>query len=342
MKNILLIVKTLTFNNKNTSVSDDFLNIISKNKYNTHILYDYNDTEYVKNYINQINPILILMIQVNANDKLIENKYFFIYSLNIPIYIFVEDTYYIVQDELFKKINGLIIWYKNINSFNTFKLLNNNLSILHFNSRFVNTNIYKDYKLEKKYDILLYGARASCVYNHRFLKDTLHIKKYYTDNNIEYNKDIIFYPLRIKLVNILNSIKDRYNICILPETSILDSNIQKISNENLSKLINQSYLTVSCSSIADALFHKHLEIPASNSVILGTYPTDYSELFKGNVIEINEFMDDTEIINIIDNALSDKQKLLDMSNTFYKKIHEEHNLLKALDNFNELLDKIIL
>ena len=53
-------------------------------------------------------------------------------------------------------------------------------------------------------------------------------------------------------------------------------------------------------------------------------------------------MDDTEIINIIDNALSDKQKLLDMSNTFYKKIHEEHNLLKALDNFNELLDKIIL
>jgi hypothetical protein len=105
-------------------------------------------------------------------------------------------------------------------------------------------------------------------------------------------------------------------------------------------LINQSYLTVSCSSIADVLLHKHLEIPASKSVILGSYPTEYSYLFKGNVIEVNEFMDDEEILNIIDEALKDKQKLLDISESFYKKIHEDHNLSKACENFNEILDKI--
>jgi hypothetical protein len=114
-----------------------------------------------------------------------------------------------------------------------------------------------------------------------------------------------------------------------------------VANENLAMLINQSYLTIACPSIADVLFHKHLEIPASKSVILGSYPTEYSDLFKGNIIEVNEFMDDEEIITIIDNALSDKQKLLDMSETFYKKIHEEHNLLKACENFNEILDKIL-
>jgi hypothetical protein len=32
-------------------------------------------------------------------------------------------------------------------------------------------------------------------------------------------------------------------------------------------VINQSYLTISCSSIADVLLHKHLEISASKSVI---------------------------------------------------------------------------
>ena len=56
MKNILFIIKIFKFNNKNTSFSDDFLNSISKNKYNTNILFDYNDSEYVKNYINEIKP----------------------------------------------------------------------------------------------------------------------------------------------------------------------------------------------------------------------------------------------------------------------------------------------
>jgi hypothetical protein len=89
------------------------------------------------------------------------------------------------------------------------------------------------------------------------------------------------------------------------------------------------------------LVHKHMEIPASNSVILGSYPTDYADLFKGSVVEVNEFMDDETIIRIIDDALSDKRKLLDMSERLCRKVHNEHNLLKASENFSQIIHRLL-
>jgi hypothetical protein len=84
-----------------------------------------------------------------------------------------------------------------------------------------------------------------------------------------------------------------------------------------------------------------MEIPASNSVILGSYPSDYEDLFKGNIVEVNEFMDDETIVRIIDDALSDKRRLLDMSESLCKKIHQEHNLLKASENFSQIVDHML-
>jgi hypothetical protein len=232
------------------------------------------------------------------------------------------------------------LWYKNERIKESFALINKNLTITNFDSRFVNTNIYKDYKLEKKYDILLYGARSG-MYTHT---DHLITIKEYLNNNSNHYTDgkIPFYPVRYKLESILvNRLQSRYSIYIIPETSILDPNIRSVANENLGKLINQSYLTVCCSSIADVLLHKHMEIPASNSVILGSYPTDYADLFRGNVVEVNEFMDDETIVKIIDDALSDKQRLLYMSKSLCKKIHQEHNLLKASENFSQIIDRLL-
>jgi hypothetical protein len=84
-----------------------------------------------------------------------------------------------------------------------------------------------------------------------------------------------------------------------------------------------------------------MEIPASNSVILGSYPTDYADIFRGNVVEVNEFMDDETIVRIIDDALSDKKRLLDMSERLCRKIHNEHNLLKASENFSQIIDHLL-
>lgn len=87
--------------------------------------------------------------------------------------------------------------------------------------------------------------------------------------------------------------------------------------------------------------HKYIEIAASKSVILGNIPSDYDDLLKGNVVEINENMSEEEIIATLDNALSNKNKLNEMSNNLYKKIHEEHNYTKAIENFNNVFSNII-
>jgi len=84
-----------------------------------------------------------------------------------------------------------------------------------------------------------------------------------------------------------------------------------------------------------------MEIPASNSVILGKYPSEYKDLFEGNIIEVDEFMEDEKIINIIDDALSDKNKLLEMSQRLYNKVHAEHNFNKAIEDFNDVACRII-
>jgi hypothetical protein len=340
--NISLIVESFTFNNKNTTVSDDFLNAIKDNKYDTSVFFDYYDTRYVEDCIKIKKPSIIVLVQVGANDRRLLERFKFISSLDIPIYFFIEDTYYYTStlNTLPSAITGLILWYKNKRIKESFALINKNLTITNFDSRFVNTNIYKDYKLEKKYDILLYGAR-NCIYTHT--DHVITVKDYLDKNSHHYNDEKIpFYPLRDKLESILvNRLQSRYNIYIVPETSILDPNIRSVANENLSKLINQSYLTVCCSSIADVLVHKHMEIPASNSVILGSYPSDYEDLFKGNVVEVNEFMDDDTIVRIIDDALSDKRRLLDMSESLCRKIHQEHNLFKARENFSQIIDNLL-
>ena len=164
-----------------------------------------------------------------------------------------------------------------------------------------------------------------------------YIKKYEERTNSIINDKINFYPLRNRLENVLIRFSHKYSIKILPEFTIDGANIV---NEELSKLINQSYLTIACPSIADVLLHKHLEISASKSVILGNYPSNYKDLFKDNIIEVNEYMCDEEIINIIDNALLDKNKLNEMSERLYNKIYEEHNLDKAVCDFNNIIDKI--
>ena len=138
--------------------------------------------------------------------------------------------------------------------------------IMNISSRYVNTDIYKDYGLPKTYDILLYGTR-NFKYNYKneeIIPIQKWISKYENINNVTINSKINFYPLRFKLENILINNKHKYSIKILNESTIDGA---KIANENLSKLINQSYLTVACSSLADVLLHKQLEISASKSVL---------------------------------------------------------------------------
>lgn len=157
----------------------------------------------------------------------------------------------------------------------------------------IDENKFKDWGLEKTTDIFIFG-------------------------NCKGNK----YPFRNRIVKILDSIKNKYNITFWND--IMSRNYfkfnNKISNENLSKQINSSWMTICTKSTSDALLGKYIETSMSASVVLGNMPTDGSKIWKGNYINIDETMSDEKIISIIEDTLSNKEKLQEKINIMKEKI----------------------
>jgi hypothetical protein len=314
-------------------------------EFNIHIFWTDEKPDNVQKSIIEINPKLIFIFETDIirNNTL---KFEFIFNMNIPKILCCLDMFYpsmFILDTNMKYINGILHFSNNKSILSFYKDYYPDKYIDCIPSRYINTTKFKDYNLEKKYDILIYGTRTFLYPYKTQSLDSIQnwIKKYENINNtiIKSNDKINFYYLRNKIENIILKHSNKYKIKILPEKCIFDA---IIANEDLSKLINQSYITVSCSSIADIMMHKYLEIGASNSVILGNIPTDYIDLFKNNILEVNEFMTDSEILNIIDDGLSDKNKLQMMSTNLYNKIHNEHNYNCAIQNFNNIIDNLII
>ena len=286
-----------------------------------------NNIGQLDNYINKYNIKIIIQFCIGVStynniDKKI-NKH----------YVYILDNHNFNN----QNINNIILPYQN----NLLKSTYLTKNILNFKSRYFDNKVFKDHKLEKKYDILIYGTRnfPYNILNNENLQVIINYKKDYKKKiNKECPNKIDFYELRTKLENILIKYRHKYNIRILDNGKNIKS--YPITGENLSKLINQSYMTVCCSSVCDLLFYKHLEISASNSVILGDYPSDYEETFKNNIVKIDKFMSEEKIINKIDEALSDKKSLLEKSQKLHDIIHKEHCLENSIEDFKNIIDKI--
>jgi hypothetical protein len=133
------------------------------NKYNITLFWADSDITYVYSEIIRLQPKCIIVFETGEFGL---KNFDFLFDLNIPIFLFLDDTYYMTScaysrqnNYLTNKVNGIIYWYNNNNVYNSYKNLYPTKTILHLNSRYTNTNIYKDYNLEKKYDILFYGTR---------------------------------------------------------------------------------------------------------------------------------------------------------------------------------------
>lgn len=345
MSNIIFLANHQFYRDANSKINYDLISYIQNNckKYNITLIWSDVKPSEAERLIIKLKPKLIIVFEVDKFEKN-TRKYEFIFGMNIPVYIFIDDTYYLTTSikncDLVQKVNGIIFWYRNIRIKNSFVREFPGKFITNIDSRFVNTERFKDWKLQKKYDILLYGSR-SYIKNYKSEKVDS-IQDYITGNELCYNKKlgsrINFYPLREKLENIITKYKDHFNCLILPQKTMHNC---AIANEELSKLINQSYLTIACCSIADVLMHKYFEIAASKSVILGNIPTDYDYLFRGNVIEVNEYMSEDNILSIIVNALANKRDLIEKSERLYKAIVNEHNLNKATDSMTNVISNIL-
>lgn len=163
--------------------------------------------------------------------------------------------------------------------------------------------IFNDYRLGKKYDILLYGS---------------------------YNK--ISYKFRNRLYLILQKLKKKYRIFITSNSKY----------EELPKLINQSWLTIATTSNFSYLVRKYFEISACNSVVLGNMNEQGFQIWEKNYIHVDNSMTDLEIIRTISTSLSNKENLKKISEKMYHKIHSKYtyenfkdeliNIYKYIDN----------
>ena len=297
--------------------------------------------EKIKNFIK---PDIIVFLDTDT--LRFAKNYKNLFNLKIPIYGSGLDLFNFdrrrngpIHCPYIKKCNGILHFGHASKLLSSYKEYFPNKIIKSFKGRFVNSNRFKNYKLNKKYDILIYGTRSFQWDFTSHKADQEYKKKWEKHNNKKIPNEWHFYPLRYRLENLLIKNKDKYNVYILKGACI---NNAVVANEDLSKLINQSWLTLSSCSRADIPMAKYFEIAASYSGILGNIPSDYNDLFKNNIVEVTEWMTDEEILFTIDEALKNKKKLQEMINRLGDRIHKEYNLeagTKDMDRvFNDLIN----
>ena len=262
-------------------------------------LYEKNKPDYIIHYITTSHEPYNKILVSNFN------------KCKIPTSLWFEDIYHIAFCcNLVKQynINNIIFSIRNNKIYQNMNMLCPHVKYK-FNFHFINTNIYKDYKLPKKYDILLYGS---------------------IENKI--------YPFRNRLYHLLKNNTSRFNVKIIEYTNyLLIKGGKYTKGKELAKLINQSHICISTKSIHNLLVKKYLEIPACNSVICGDIPSDYHNLLRGQIIEINDKMSDDKIINILEENLKNKEKLMKYS-LFGEYVRNNFNFQKGYEHLMKIMN----
>jgi len=145
---------------------------------------------------------------------------------------------------------------------------------------FVDTRIFRDYGLEKRWDIIFYGTHGSD-----------------------------YYPFRDRLYKLLQTC-GRFTVKFITFTGYKADQAKKMPRgEQLAMLINQCWIGISTSSRVDYFVKKYLEIPACGTMVAGNIPTRKANILKGNIIELKPTMDDQTIVQVLAKALENKKKL---------------------------------
>ena len=144
---------------------------------------------------------------------------------------------------------------------------------------YAESSIYKDYGLEKKYDILFTGATGR------------------------------HYPFRSRLMRLIPILKKNANVKILKHPG---GNLEKARGsilEEYAKLINMSRITLTCSSKYKYRLGKYVEIPMCGSVLAGDLPNEDQDFFKKFMLVLDPKMSDDEIVKIITDCLEDSNSM---------------------------------
>lgn len=190
------------------------------------------------------------------------------------------------------------------------KLLNKQINFINY-PHFYDRDVYKNYHQNKSYDIILYGCITPSVY-----------------------------PFRYRLFNLIRNCK-KFKVLYIPFPGYNVPNKNSITHGvRLSKMINKAYIGIVTSSKHQYFLKKYLEIPASFTMIAGDIPPRYKHILKNNIIELYPSMSDAKIIMTLQNALQDKQKLLEDINHLHNVIADNFSFEKGNEIFNQIISSI--
>ena len=224
------------------------------------------------------------------------------------IYTYIEDFMYIEETHYFLKTHRLenIIFSMKHSAFEKKYLKKNpnyKISVLH---HFFDLNMFPPFIEKKKYDILIYG---NC------------------------NKRI--YPIRYFLKKLFQRKKYRFKI--------IESNHYKLESDSiigkeLYKEINNSYITLATTGKYKFFTKKYQEIPLSGSMIFGTIPENYKDIYNSENIIVLSNLNDETIIKTIDEHLEKKDLLLEKIKNFQKVIRKKFCMENAYLELKKIIE----
>ena len=213
-----------------------------------------------------------------------------------------------------KYYNNVISLYDNY-ELDKIKKLCGNSANFHILPHHIETDIFKDHKLEKIYDVTLYGECSRGAY-----------------------------PFRHRLYNLLKSHVNKLpiKINIVPKIP-WSGRCEKYTGLGLAKILNQSYIVIATKSRYDYLLKKYFEISACKALLVGDMPESGKNIWNDNYININNKMSNKEILDILVNTVDRLHKnddeLNNKVNTMYDIIQKNYNLTQYYDKLYNIITK---
>jgi len=207
-----------------------------------------------------------------------------------------------------KKYNNVISLYDNYELDKIKELCGNSVKF-HILPHHTETDIFKDHKLEKIYDVTLYGACRQTPY-----------------------------PFRHRLLNLLRSYKNKspIKINIIPDIPWI-GRCAKYTGLGLAKILNQSYIAIATKSKYDYLLKKYFEISACKALLVGDMPESGKNIWNDNYVNINNKMTNKEILDILVNTVD---KLHKNDNELNKKINTMYDIMQKNYSLSKYYDKL--
>ena len=177
---------------------------------------------------------------------------------------------------------------------------------------YIDEKIFRDYNLEKEYDVICYGT-------------------------VDYG----IYPFRERLFKLLKEQKDiKVKIIEHPRYGYSNDRIHNIIDKNLAIEINKAKIGISTPSVYEMFLKKYIEIGLCGCCLAGRFPKDKEEEYRGGIIDLKEDMSDDEILNKIKYYLKDSDERIKITKHMKNILENRYTFENGRKMFMEILEKI--